>query len=116
MDIIKARGISTADSVADSRCIRNWRLAVGNFRARAIRAAPAPLLHRRRFRRDFREEHPGASQRFRHVGTDVLRAHVLLEFRLPHQLRGLLTRTAENQSATAGSYAVREFFQRTNTG
>ena len=38
-------------------------------------------------------------QRFLDVGADVVDTHVALEFGLAHQLRGLLARSTEYQSA-----------------
>ena len=51
----------------------------GSVRTMIILAS-SPLLDRRRFRQNLREQYARASQRFRYVGTDIFRAHMLLKF------------------------------------
>ena len=46
------------------------------------------------------------------VRADVLVTHVFMEFRLTHQRRRLLRRTAENQRPRGAMQLVREIFER----
>jgi len=46
----------------------------------AVRFAPSPLLHRRRFRRDLWKHNSRARQRFRYVGADIFCANMLFKF------------------------------------
>src|SRR6476659_10098341 len=58
----------------------------------------------------------GPFQRLGDVRADVLPSHMLLEFRLMHELSRLRPGAAQDQTASGGVEVVREVFERKQAG
>ena len=63
-----------------------------------------------------RVEHLGTLQCLRDTLADISRAHVLFEFGLMHQARGLLSSPAKNQSPARPVHDVRKILQSLQSG